>query len=115
MRKVLLILAAIASATLVGCTVSIKPAYVPGFSNPFLTTTTCNVQDCPPLTVTVNDCATGNITVTDILDMTAGPANMQRTVTWTISNDGYEFSKETFKYGIFIKLDGGDEFKNVQI
>jgi hypothetical protein len=47
--------------------------------------------------------------------MTSGPSG-QRSVTWTITNNqGYEFSKESYKYGIFIKLDGGDEFKNVQI
>jgi hypothetical protein len=113
MRKGILILAAIASITLVGC--GTRPFYHPGVKNPFLTTQTCDKQACD-VNVTINDCAAGNMTVADILDMTPGPSGQQRTITWTITNEsGYEFSKESFKYGIFIKLDGGDEFKNAQV
>jgi len=112
MRKGMLILAAIASTTLIGC--GSQPILSESGRNFFSTVQKCSDQDCKVM-VTVNDCAKGDISVVDYVDMSSGPADKQRTVTWTITNEsGYEFSKESFKFGIFIKLDGGDEFKNAQ-
>jgi hypothetical protein len=117
MRIRSLFLAAIASATLVGCGSPgrIKPFYFDGFS-PFVKTVHCTTQDCS-LTVTVTEnSATGTcvLDVADILNVKL-PATGDRNLTWTIATDGYEFSKEAYKYGIFIKSDPDDEFKNVQI
>lgn len=114
MRIGTLLLAAIAAVTLVGCGSpgTIKPIYF----YPFAKTVQCSTQDCS-LNVTVTENATTGtcvIEVADILDMKGGPAG-QRNVTWTITTPGYEFSKEFYKYGIFIKSNPDDEFKNVQI
>lgn len=105
------LLAAFASATLVGCASPgrIKPIY------PFARTVQCTTQDCS-LNVTVTEKSDGTcvLDVADILDVKMGPSG-QRNLTWTISTSGYEFSKESYKFGIFIKSNPDAEFKNVQI
>ena len=118
MRIGTLFLAAIAAATLVGCSApgTIRPMYFPGGFNPFIRVVQCTQQDCS-VTVAVTENSSANFCVPDvaeILDVSGGAAG-QRNVTWTITTDGYEFSKESYKYGIFIKSDPDDEFKNVQI
>jgi len=98
----------------------IRPTDYTYFENPLVRAVQCSTQDCP-LVVTVNDCANGDIQITDPgmtagpdLDMRSGPTG-QRSVTWTIKTPGYEFAKEPFKYGILIKSDPDDEFKNSQV
>jgi hypothetical protein len=110
-------MAAFATATLVGCAGSakVKPFYIEGMPNPFVKSVTCTAQDCD-LTVTVVENADGTCIpdVAPILNIKTGPAG-DRNVTWTLANDDYEFSKENFKFGIFIKSDPREEFKNAQV
>lgn len=117
MRSGTVCLAAIVCATLVGCASPgrIKPMYFEGFPNLFVRAVKCTTPDCS-VTVTVTENADGTcvLDVPDILDVKTGPAG-ERNVRWMISTAGYEFSKEAYKYGIFIKTDPDEEFKNVQI
>jgi hypothetical protein len=120
MRSGTLLLAAIAAAVLVGCgSQRIRPTDYTYIPNPFVKSAQCGTPACS-LVVTVNDCANGIITVTDPetnsgpdLDMSTGSG--ARSVTWKIVTPGYEFPKEPFKYGILIKGDPDDEFKNAHI
>lgn len=126
MRSGTLFLTAIASSVLIGCgSPGLKPSYFQNrpvyVENLFSHNVHCDTKDCS-LIVTVNDCAGGDIKVTSPsttdgpdLDMRAGPTNQERTITWKIVTPGYEFSKESFKYGILIKSDPGDEFKDAQV
>jgi hypothetical protein len=124
MRSGILFLTAIASSVLVGCgSPGLKPSY---FQNrPVYVEDTppvlCPTQDCS-LVVTVNDCAGGDIKVTDPLmtagpnlNMKSGPTQLSRKITWKIVTAGYEFADDSFKYGILIKSDPDDEFKNAQV
>ncbi|HVE49496.1 MAG TPA: hypothetical protein VNG69_07775 [Casimicrobiaceae bacterium] len=75
----------------------------------------CNTATCM-LDVTVGtNSTTGNCipATTDVI-VIAG-SHGQRTITWNITTSGYEFSREDYKFGLFIKSDPGDQFKNVQI
>ncbi|PWT70949.1 MAG: hypothetical protein C5B46_08975 [Proteobacteria bacterium] len=110
-------------AVLVGCGPSYyfqrHPVY---FENLFVKSVRCKDTQCA-LSVTVRDCTAGSgILVTDVnlnngpdLNISEGDASQTRTITWTIVTDGYEFAKEPFKYGMFIKSDPADEFKNARI
>lgn len=113
MRIGTLFLIVVGCATLVGCSsrVFVKPIF-----NPFARTVPCTTRDCSlPVTVTENaSTRTCDLDVAEYLNVQGGPSG-QRSLTWTIGTDGYQFSRESYKYGIFIKTDPGDEFKNVQI
>jgi hypothetical protein len=50
----------------------------------------------------------------DPIDLSTGDHG-GKTVTWTIGTDGYEFSNEAYKFGIFIKDDPFDEFKDAKV
>lgn len=117
MRIGTLFMVAIASATLVGCSSGrFKPLHIDGFPNPFYKTVQCTTQDCDVSVTVTENMSTGTCTldVADRLDLRL-PATGERNVTWTIATAGYEFSRESYKFGIFIKSDPRDEFKNVQI
>jgi hypothetical protein len=112
MRIGTLVFAAVAAATLVGCA-TIKPMYVRGHYNPFYTVDQCTVQDC---TVEVRVTADGNactLSTVQILDVSQPP--VARNITWKLVTEGYEFSKESYKFGIFIKNDPDEEFQNAQV
>ena len=109
MRIGTLSLAALAAAALVGCA-TVKPMYYRGHTNPFYTVSNCTTQDCTVNVTVVADGDTCVPSTVQILDVSQ-PAGA-RNITWTITTDGYEFSKETYKFGIFIKNDPDEEFKN---
>jgi len=48
------------------------------------------------------------------IDLSTG-AGGGKTVSWTIGTPGYEFSNESYKFGIFIKNDPIDEFKDAKV
>ena len=110
-----LVLAAVACATLAACGTT-RHAWKPFLYRAFAHTQDCNVKDCPvDVTVGINS-STGNCipAVVEVLNLRPGPAG-QRSIVWTITTPGYEFSREDYKFGIFIKSDPFDEFKNVRI
>lgn len=111
MRIGTLFLIVVGCAALAGCSSTGRHMF-----NPFARTVQCTTRDCSlPVTVTENaSTKTCDLDVAEYLNVQGGPSG-QRSVTWTIDTDGYQFSKESYKYGIFIKTDPYDEFKNVQI
>jgi hypothetical protein len=116
MRIETLLPAAVAAAMLVACASPgpHEPTHMRGSTVPFSTVHPCQTQDCSvdvAVVATANDCIP---TVVGIIDARGGVAGA-RNITWTITTTGYEFSRESYKYGIFIKSDPDEEFKNVQI
>ena len=123
MRRGTLCLVAIGYVVLSGCSSTSPELFKlhPVYLDVGVSKIICSTPNCS-LTVTVNDCTKGDIQVTDPnlangpdIDISSGPTDQQRSITWTIATAGYEFSNEPFKYGIVIKSDPGDEFKNVKI
>jgi len=125
MRSRTLCLTAVACVVLIGCATPRSyyfqrhPLYVESFLGRKVR---CDDTQCT-LTVTVTNCAASDgIQVTNP-DMSAGPdidlshgdASRKRTITFNIATTGYEFARESFKYGILIKSDPGDEFSNARI
>jgi hypothetical protein len=116
MRIGTLSLAAVAAAALVGCASpgTFRPMYFPGYTNVFIKSVKCTTADCSLSVTVTEDGGVCKLDVAEVLDVTEGPVGA-RNITWTIETAGYEFSKESYKYGIFIKSDPDEEFKNVQI
>lgn len=109
-------LAGLACAALTAC--SSTP---PRHWNPFAPHYFTRNQECREATCRVDVTVTTNAStgqclpaVVPVVDMRAGPSGL-RTISWTISTAGYEWSKEDYKYGIFIKSNPFDEFKNARI
>ena len=109
MRIGTLLLAAVVSATLVGCApMEPRDHYVP---NP-ARTQNCNTRDCPPLVVTVKENPAQHTceAAVDDLNVSSGPEG-ERSVEWKIATPGYEFSKEPYKFAIFVKSNPNGKFK----
>lgn len=116
MRIGALVLVAMATAALVGCSSTGKSRGLSPFEMSTLATLKCQTQDCQVTVTVTEDAATGTCAATvnyPVLDFRTGPAG-QRKAVWTI-NDGYVFSSETYKFGIFIKSDPGKQFKNAKV
>ena len=115
MKSKSMVWAGIACAALTACGTTGRSSnpFAPHF---FTARTECKVADCSiDVTVTQNAAAGTCIpAVVPIIDVRPGPAS-QRRLSWTISTDGFEFSREEYKYGIFIKSDPLEEFKDAQI
>jgi hypothetical protein len=106
MRSGTVFLAVIACTALVACT-SMKPYF-------FSPTIGCTGHDCAALvTVTSigNACKPDDIMTIDL--KTGDPG--EKKITWKIATPGYEFSRESYKFGIFIKDDPFDEFKDANV
>ena len=88
--------------------------YFPGYTNVFIKSVKCTTVDCSVSVTVTDDGSVCKLDVVEVLDVTEGPSGA-RNVTWTIDTQGYEFSKESYKFGIFVKSDPDEEFKNVQI
>jgi len=101
---------ALVAGMLAGCSSlsNIKPRDLP---NVYTKSQPCNGEACD-LLVTVLNCEEGRMDVAN-LDMRHN-SNNERTITWTLSEESdknYEFSKESFKDGLFIKYEDGNQFK----
>lgn len=73
----------------------------------------CAGKDCP-VNVTVS--TTGSVCKPDAipdLDLRTGDPG-EKKITWTLP-DGYEFSRESYKFGLFVKSDPFDEFKDASV
>jgi hypothetical protein len=64
------------------------------------------------VTVTENSDKTCKPNKVDPIEVTG--SNGIRTITWTIGS-GYKFSSESYKFGIFVKVDPQGKFKSAQI
>ena len=117
MRIGSLVLAAIATAGLVGCASTEKTRAQDRFNEALRAgSLKCTTQDCQVAVTVTENAATATCSATvnyPIIDFRTGPAG-QRKATWTI-NDGYAFSSEAYKFGIFIKSDPGKQFKNARV
>jgi hypothetical protein len=116
MRIGALVLVAVATAALVGCSSTGKSRGLSPFEMSTLATLKCQTQDCQVAVTVTEDAATGTCAATvnyPVLDFRTGPAGQRRAL-WTI-NDGYVFSSEAYKFGIFIKSDPGKQFKNAKV
>jgi hypothetical protein len=117
MRIGSLVLAAIATAGLIGCASTEKTRAQDRFNEALRTgSLKCATQDCQVAVTVTENAATKTCSATvnyPILDFRTGPAG-QRKATWTI-NDGYVFSSEAYKFGIFIKSDPGKQFNNARV
>jgi hypothetical protein len=104
MRIGTLLLATVVSATLVGCA-SMHPRDMhPDLSK----AKKCNMATCD-LQVTVKENSDGTCDpVVDDLQFTG--AERDRSVVWTIAGP-YEFSKESYKFALFVKDNPGDQFR----
>lgn len=74
----------------------------------------CNGNQCDA-TVTVSSsgttCKPDAIIPIDLATGRRGP----KSVTWILGTEGYVFSDESFKFGLFIKDDPFDEFKDARV
>ncbi len=75
-------------------------------------TQNCNTRDCPPLVVTVKENPAQHTceAAVDDLNVSSGPEG-ERSVEWKIATPGYEFSKEPYKFAIFVKSNPDGKFK----
>jgi hypothetical protein len=99
---------ALALITLAGCSTTER---VPDRSVPRIS---CNGNQCDA-TVTVT--STGAACKPDgiiPIDLATGRRGA-KTVTWVMGTEGYVFSDESYKWGLFVKDDPFDEFKDARV
>ncbi len=74
----------------------------------------CTGKEC---TVNVTISATGGVCKPDAipdLDLRTADSG-EKKITWMLATEGYEFSRESYKFGLFIKSDPFDEFKDASV
>jgi hypothetical protein len=106
MRIGTLSLAALAAAALVGCAPMTPRDMHPDISK----ARKCSATDCAPLEVTVNENVVTHTCEPVVDDLQFTGADGERTVHWRITTPGYEFSKEHYKFAIFVKSNPEDKF-----
>lgn len=108
MRIGTLFLSVVACAALAACSPALmKP-------NLFSQKIDCAGHDCAAK-VTVS--SIGNTCTPDPIfniDLKTGDTG-EKKITWTMATDGYEFSRESYKFAIFVKDNPFDEFKDVDV
>ncbi|HEY3180584.1 MAG TPA: hypothetical protein VGL25_17085 [Casimicrobiaceae bacterium] len=99
-----LLFIAVASAVLVSCA-------LPGFKP--LDTNRCSGPECE-ISVTVISIGDSSCQAAPVGDIDATAAGEHR-ITWRMTTPNFEFSGEPYKFGIFIKDDPDDDFKNAVV
>ena len=110
MRIGILFWAAIACAALAACS-STSPLLhsLVDFLPKTACTSTCSIA------ITIKE-GSGTCTIDDIPSIETSGPNGNRTITWTIAaNDPYKFSEESYKFGIFVKVDPQGKFKTAKV
>jgi hypothetical protein len=106
MRIGTLSLAALAAAALVGC----APMSPRDMHPDILKAKKCSTSSCE-LEVTVNENVATNKCEPVVQDLQFTGADGERSVEWKITTPGYEFSREQYKFAIFVKDNPQDKFK----
>jgi predicted small secreted protein len=104
----------IGTVPLVVMACAVLAACAPNAVKPFGQNIKCTGHDCAA-DVTVS--SVGSTCIPDQIldiDLKTGDAGY-KTITWKMATDGYEFSGESYKFGIFIKNNPFNEFKEANV